>query len=109
VTVAELTFHPVAKTAQLGDGDMLHVVVGRKDIALYNVGGRFFATDALCTHGHALLTEGYIEGDNVECPMHGGVFEIATGRAIGEPCVTPLAVYPVRVEGDEVYVGVEAA
>ena len=105
--MAEAVFHPVAKAADMIDGDMRCVAVGGKQIALYNVGGTFYATDAICTHGHALLTDGYIEGDKVECPMHGGSYEIATGKPAGEPCVTPIAVYPIRVEGDDVCVGVE--
>ena len=58
---------------------------------------------------HALLTEGYIEGQIVECPMHGGTFEIATGKPIGAPCTVPLATYPVRVEGDTISIGVSDA
>jgi nitrite reductase/ring-hydroxylating ferredoxin subunit len=104
-----LRFHPVAKTSELAEGEMTSVTVGAKTIALYNLGGgRFHATEAYCTHGHALLTEGYIEGAIVECPMHGGTFEIATGKPVGAPCTMPLATYPVRVEGDTVSIGVGA-
>lgn len=99
-------FHPVAKISDISDGEMRPVTIGAKTIALYNLGGgRFHATEAYCTHGHALLTEGYIEGETVECPMHGGIFEIATGKAVGAPCTTPLATYPVRIEGDSVAIG----
>ncbi|HEY3918992.1 MAG TPA: Rieske 2Fe-2S domain-containing protein [Stellaceae bacterium] len=102
-----LRFQAVARTSELGDGEMKSVTVGAKTIALYNIGGgRFHATEAYCSHGHALLTEGYIEGAIVECPMHGGTFEIATGKPVGPPCTTPLVSYPVRVEGDTVLIGV---
>lgn len=101
-----LRFHPVAKAAEIAKGEMKSVSAGGKTIALYNLGdGRFCATEAYCSHGHALITEGYIEGEIVECPMHGGTFEIATGKPVGPPCTTPLASYPVRVEGDTVSVG----
>jgi len=101
-----LRFEPVAKLSELGPGEMRSVTVGAKTIALYNLGnGRFHATEAYCTHGHALLTEGYIEGAIVECPMHGGTFEIATGKAVGAPCTVPLATYPVRVEGETISIG----
>lgn len=106
VSASALRFHPVAKRSELGAGEMISVTVGPKTIALYNVGGSFHATEAYCTHGHALLTEGYIEGGIVECPMHGGTFEIATGAAKGAPCTTPLISYPVKVEGDQVLVGI---
>jgi nitrite reductase/ring-hydroxylating ferredoxin subunit len=103
--VSALTFHPVASVADLPDGEMKQVSVGKKSIALYNLGGRFYATEAFCTHGHALLTEGYIDGALVECPMHGGTFEIATGKAMGEPCAMPLVTYPVTVDGDRISIG----
>ena len=103
--VNEVSFHPVASVSELAEGEMKHVSVGKRSIALYNIGGRFYATDAFCTHGHALLTEGYIDGALVECPMHGGTFEVASGKAVGQPCATPLATYPVRVDGASISVG----
>jgi nitrite reductase/ring-hydroxylating ferredoxin subunit len=103
--MTELSFHRVAATADLVEGDIMQVTIGKKSIALYNLDGRYYATDAFCTHGHALLTEGYIDGALVECPMHGGTFDIASGRAVGQPCVTPLATYAVRVEGESISIG----
>ena len=84
---------------------MKEVTIGAKHIALYNLGGKYHATDAYCTHGHALLTEGYVDGTTVECPMHGGTFDIPSGKATGAPCTTPLATYPVRVDGDTIAIG----
>jgi nitrite reductase/ring-hydroxylating ferredoxin subunit len=100
-----LTYHAVASTGDLSDGEMIAVTIGKKSIALYQVDGKYFATDALCTHGHALLTDGYIEDGRVECPMHGGSFEIASGKPTGEPCVTALATYAVRIDGEQISVG----
>ena len=74
-------------------------------LALYRLGDGYHATEAYCTHGHALLTEGYIDGAIVECPMHGGTFEIATGKAVGAPCTVPLATYVTLVG----FVGAERA
>ena len=104
--MTEISFHRVASVGDLAEGDMLQVTVGTRSIALYNVGGRYYASDAFCTHGHALLTEGYIDGALVECPMHGGTFDIASGKAMGQPCVTALATYTVRVAEDDISVGV---
>ena len=100
-----LRFQPVAKTSEIGDGEMKAVTAGTKTIAIYNLGGTYHATEAYCTHGHALLTEGYIDGAIVECPMHGGTFDIASGKPVGAPCTTPLATYPVRVEGGTISIG----
>ena len=104
--MAELRFYPVAAASELGEDEMKPVTVGKRTIALYNVGGNYRATEAFCSHGHALLTDGYIEGELVECPMHGGTFEIATGQPKGEPCTTALQTYPLRVEGDTILIGI---
>lgn len=102
-------FYPVAKLSEIPAGEMKSVTVGTKTIALYHLSnGRVYASEAYCTHGHALLTEGYIEGEIVECPMHGGTFEIASGKAVGAPCTTALITYPVKVEGEQVLIGLEA-
>jgi 3-hydroxyanthranilate 3,4-dioxygenase len=103
-----LQFQPVAKKSELADGDMKEVTIGAKHIALYNLGGNFHATEAYCSHGHALLTEGYVDGTKVECPMHGGTFDIVSGKPTGAPCTTPIATYPVRVDGDAISIGVGA-
>ncbi|HWE75403.1 MAG TPA: Rieske 2Fe-2S domain-containing protein [Stellaceae bacterium] len=100
-----LRFQPAAKASEIADGEMKEVVIGAKHIAIYNLGGRYHATEAYCTHGHALLTEGYIDGAIVECPMHGGTFDIASGKPTGAPCTTPLATYPVHVDGDTIAIG----
>jgi len=107
--VSDLSYHAVAKLADLGAGEMMPVTIGQRSIALYNLDGEFYATDALCSHGHALLTDGYIEGALVECPMHGGTFEIRSGKPVGEPCVTALATYPVKVEGGTISIGISDA
>jgi nitrite reductase/ring-hydroxylating ferredoxin subunit len=63
--------------------------------------------DDTCTHGQASLSEGTIEGDEIFCPFHMGAFSIKTGEATAPPCVSPLRTYPVRVEGDGVYLELE--
>jgi nitrite reductase/ring-hydroxylating ferredoxin subunit len=109
IDISALHFHSAAKTTDIAEGEMKPVTIGAKTIALFNLGnGRFHATDAYCSHGHALLTEGYIEGAIVECPMHGGTFEIASGKPVGAPCTVPLATYPVRIEGETISIGLSA-
>ena len=78
-------------------GEPKGVKLGGIPVALYRLDDGVFATHDVCTHAYALLSEGYIEGDMVECPLHGALFEIRSGkcRAVG---TTDLATYPVRVE-----------
>lgn len=102
-----IVFHRVAVVEDLSDGDVIEVQVGDDIIAVFRIGDEFHATAGVCTHAYARLAEGYVEGDIVECPYHGGSFEIRTGKAVASPCTIDLKRYPLRVEGGEILVGVE--
>ena len=69
--------------------------------------GDFYATDGICTHEHAHLSDGLVMGDIIECPKHNGRFNYKTGAAQGAPVCINLTTFPVRVEGDSVQVAVE--
>jgi naphthalene 1,2-dioxygenase system ferredoxin subunit len=92
----------VALRAELPRGGMKAVAFGGLEIALYDVGGEVYATDNLCTHAFAQLTDGTLEGGVVECPLHGGRFEVASGRGLGPPIPCDLKTYPARVVDDEI-------
>jgi nitrite reductase/ring-hydroxylating ferredoxin subunit len=72
-------------------------------IAVYKIDGTFFATDDLCTHGDASLSEGAIDDGQIICPYHGGTFDIRSGEPTGIPCLIPLRTYPVSIENGRVY------
>jgi nitrite reductase/ring-hydroxylating ferredoxin subunit len=76
-------------------------------IAIYLVENKVCATSNICTHQDALLTDGYQEGGMIECPLHQGQFDIATGRALCAPLTVDLKVYPVEVREDEVWVQID--
>jgi nitrite reductase/ring-hydroxylating ferredoxin subunit len=80
--------------------------VDGEPIALFMVDGCRYATSNVCTHQFALMTEGYVDGEYVECPMHQGRFHIPTGAPQGFPVVTPLQTYALRIEGDDVLIEV---
>ena len=91
--------------AALGDvpaDDVIGVLVAGRDVALYSVEGEVYATDNLCTHGHARLCEGFLEGHEIECPLHQGRFDVRSGAATGAPAEVALATYPARLAGDRV-------
>jgi nitrite reductase/ring-hydroxylating ferredoxin subunit len=103
--MSEVEFHSVARKDEVPNGDILEVFVGDHEIALYGVDGEIYATDAICTHAYARLIDGYVEDGQIECPAHGGSFDIRTGKVIREPCTEPLRTYPVKIDGDTVLVG----
>ena len=76
-----------------------------RKIAVYRLDDGYYAIDDMCTHDGGPLAEGEVEGDQVICPRHGARFSIRTGAALTFPAVTPVERYPVRVEGDDLLVG----
>jgi len=86
---------------------MTEATVGDRQIAIYNVDGELYATDNVCTHAFALLSDGWLDGDVIECPLHGGRFEVRTGKALGYPVEVDLKTYQVRVVGEDVQVKLE--
>jgi len=95
----------VCEVAEVKPGEMLPVEVDElPHVALYNVEGEFYATSNICTHAIAILTDGYLEGDTVECPLHGGCFNVKTGEATHFPCEEPLQTYEVEVSDGSVFI-----
>lgn len=99
----------VASAEELSDDEAKTVRANGHAVALYRMAGDFFATQAMCTHATALLSEGYIEDGCIECPLHQGRFDIRTGKAMCAPVSVDLRTYPVRREGDDIYLCVAAA
>lgn len=87
--------------------DLIRFDHGGRVFAIYrSPEGEFFATDGICTHEHALLSDGLVMGDVIECPKHNGRFNYKTGAAKGAPVCVNLSTYPVKVDGDAVLVDV---
>jgi 3-phenylpropionate/trans-cinnamate dioxygenase ferredoxin component len=96
-------WHEVARTDDLHPGEVMYVEVGNDPVVLINLEGDYYALNDLCTHEDASLSDGEVVGDEIECPMHGGAFEIRTGLPANFPVVVPVETYDVKVEGDVVY------
>ena len=87
--------------------DVIGILVDGRDIALYNAGGEIFATDNICTHGQARLCEGFLEGHEIECPLHQGRFDVRTGQPTCAPVTEAIRNYPVRIEGGRVFLALD--
>ena len=87
-----------AALADVPEGDVIGVRVGDKEIALYEVEGEVFATDNICTHGHARMSDGFLDGREIECPLHQGKFDVCSGKALCAPLTENLKTYAVRIE-----------
>ena len=95
----------VARLAEMPPGSMTCVEPDGKPIAIYHLDdGSLWATDAICSHQYALLTDGILEDDLIECPLHAAQFNVRTGKAISEPAEVDLKTYEVRLEGMDILV-----
>ncbi len=90
------------------DEDVTSVQLDGRDIALYKVEGTVFATDNTCTHGHARLCDGFLEGHEIECPLHQGKFDVRDGSPTCAPVTEALRCYPVRIEDGRVFLQLPA-
>jgi nitrite reductase/ring-hydroxylating ferredoxin subunit len=102
-----LTYYTIATTDEFESGDRIVVEIGRHIIAVFNVSGEYYAIADICTHDDGPLAEGKVRGYEIECPRHGACFDLRDGSVTAPPAFIPIPVYPVRVEGNEVQVGVE--
>ena len=75
-----------------------------KEIAIFNLNDKFFATDLYCSHEKVSLCDGFINGDSIECPLHQGVFKISTGEVLESPPTEKIQAYEVKIEDNYIFV-----
>jgi 3-phenylpropionate/trans-cinnamate dioxygenase ferredoxin subunit len=78
--------------------------VGDLDVAIAQDGGEYFAIQNECSHAAVALSEGDVADCQIECWLHGSRFDLRTGKPTGLPATEPVAVFPVEVRDDEIYV-----
>lgn len=93
-----------AQRAVVPDDDVVAIQVEARELAFYGVDGTVYATDNICTHGHARLCDGFLEGHEIECPLHQGKFDVRTGNALCAPLIEGIKSYPIKVEDGKVFV-----
>ena len=99
----------VAGVADVPAGEMLAVEAAGRPIAVFHLeDGTWAATDNVCTHAFAVLTDGWLDGEVIECPLHAGRFDVRTGKGLCAPIEQDIRTYPVRVDGRDVLVEVVA-
>jgi nitrite reductase/ring-hydroxylating ferredoxin subunit len=101
------TWHAVCAADALQTDQALGVEVAGRPIGLYKLeDGSVHALSNICTHEFALLSNGFVEGGRIECPLHQACFEIRTGKCHGPMAETDLQSYPVRIVDRRVEVAV---
>lgn len=96
------------RLSDLEDGEIFKAEIDdHGPLAIYLIGDDVFATADVCTHGEASLSEdGYVEDGQVICSWHDGAFDIRSGEPCRLPCMDPLQTFPIRIEGEDVFVDV---
>jgi nitrite reductase/ring-hydroxylating ferredoxin subunit len=104
----DLTFQPALPVADVAVGRMRSCKLGEREIVVCHTRDGVFAVDNTCTHAFARMSEGYLKGTRLICPLHGATFDVRSGRVLGGPTTTPLPAYQTRVVNGIVEVAVPA-
>ena len=94
----------IAKTEDVPEGEMIATTIDDVELLVANVEGDYRAIGSTCTHEGGNLAEGWIDGREVTCPLHGSVFDLASGEAVGPPADEPVPVFDLRIEGEEIQI-----
>ena len=99
-------FVKIAMIHDIPEGEARAFEYNDQRIAIYHCNGEFYATTDICSHAYAELSEGFLDCDDctIECPLHGSRFDIRTGAVLSLPAYEPIAIFPTRVEGDDILV-----
>lgn len=96
----------VCKVQDIEMEDLIRFDYEDKTFCVYRLEDGFYATDGICTHENVHLEEGLVMDSEIECPMHQGIFDIKSGKAVSPPACDDLKTYPVKVENEEVYINI---
>jgi len=97
----------VAEGGVLPCGQSLRAVLGGIPVCLVRTeNDEFFAVSDLCSHEETSLSDGWVDGDQIECPLHGAVFDLRSGDVVALPATEPIATYSVTVDGDDALVSI---
>ncbi len=102
----DLEFVVVAEKSEIGNGEKLFLEIDEFQIILFNIAGKFFAIGDLCSHDGAPLGEGELEDEEIVCARHGAHFSVQDGKALSLPAIEDIPAYPVRLDGDDVLIGI---
>ncbi len=105
VEAERLEFLTVGRVDELPNGARKLIEVDGEPIVVFNIAGEYFAIADVCSHDDGPVGEGALDGMVIECPRHGARFDLRTGKVLSLPAVVDIPAYPVRVEGDEIQIG----
>jgi 3-phenylpropionate/trans-cinnamate dioxygenase ferredoxin component len=102
-----MSFVKVCALADVPDEGSLAVEVEDTPVAVVRIGDDVFALRDVCSHAEVALSEGDVYDHTIECWLHGSCFDVRTGKPTNPPATAPVSTYPVKIEGDDVYVSLK--
>ena len=100
-------WHRVQSVSELEDREPVPIDIRGEEIAVILMDDEIYAVNNVCTHEYACLSDGYVEEDRIVCQLHLAEFHIPTGKVIEDPADEDLAVYPVAIDGDDIFVQID--
>ena len=97
----------VCAASDVPENGVISREVGEELVAIYNINGTYYATEARCTHGMADLADGTLDGDVIECSFHFGAFHVPSGKAVQPPCFIALKTFKTEVRDGQVFVDLD--
>jgi 3-phenylpropionate/trans-cinnamate dioxygenase ferredoxin component len=102
-----MTWQDVGAADEVTEDTPLAASINGRAIGVYQLDGKYYALEDVCPHAEALLSQGFVEGEEIECPLHGARFHIPTGKCTKEPAERDLACYEVMREGERLLVRID--
>jgi len=102
--MSEENWIEVGPTNSIDEEDVIRFDHQEKTFCVYRLKDGFYATDGICTHEAVHLEDGLVMDDEIECPMHQGIFNIKSGEAVSPPACKDLKTYPVKIDNDKIFI-----
>jgi len=101
--MSEQEWTVAGELSALAEDEPLSVTVGETKVGIYSLNGQIHAMEDVCPHADALMSQGFIDGEFVECPLHGALFHIPTGKCTKGPANRDLAMFQTKIEGGKIF------
>lgn len=98
-----MTWKQICRIGEIPADDLLRVRIGEQDLAVCRSGGQYFIFVDRCTHEDVPLSDGFLEGCEIECPRHGSRFDVRTGRCLSPPASEDLVTFVTKVQEGTLY------
>lgn len=101
------SFERACAVAEVPEEGSVAVEVAGVEVAVVKSGGEVFAVQDECSHAQIALSEGEVSNCEIECWLHGSTFDLRTGEPVSLPAYYPVPIYPVKIDGGDVFVDVK--